>query len=270
MAEDSENSEASAGSNKPEPTSHLPSVESPSISPAEPEKVPDIEPATAIVPFVMRDFDEPFEPAPRKTFRLRHKLYGALAASMLIAGAVGAFAGMMASGGFSTSEPPKVDTAALEERKAMQQSIAQLNKEIGALKSSVEATNKSAHTQFAKVNEKLNERLAREASDITGSIAAPQTVTPAVAEPTATPLPQPRPARFAAVEPRLLVVPEWSVRGGRDGYVYVQNQHDIYQVVPGAMLPGLGPVQQIKRQDGRWVVVTPRGVIVPRDHRFFE
>ena len=37
------------------------------------------------------------------------------------------------------------------------------------------------------------------------------------------------------------------------------------------VLPGIGPVEQIKRQDGRWVVVTPKGIIVSmRDRRYFE
>jgi hypothetical protein len=41
--------------------------------------------------------------------------------------------------------------------------------------------------------------------------------------------------------------------------------------VLGAPLPGIGPVEQIKRQDGRWVVVTPKGIIVSmRDRRYFE
>jgi len=276
MADESEKSAAddtSAQSGKNDHAKGLPSVESPSISPAEPERIPDIEPAMSVVPFTARDFGEAHEAPPRKTFRLRHKLYGAIAASMLIAGVVGAIAGVTASGSFNKAEPPKVDTAALKEREAMQQSIAKLNKEIGTLKSSLEAANKSANTQLAKMSEKLNEKIAREAAEVTGSIGAPQTTAPATPTPVqaATPLPMPRPTRLAAVEPpRLSIVPNWSVRGNRNGYVYVQNDHDIYQVVPGAMLPGLGPVEQIKRQDGRWVVVTPRGVIVARERSFFE
>jgi hypothetical protein len=36
-------------------------------------------------------------------------------------------------------------------------------------------------------------------------------------------------------------------------------------------LPGLGPVQSIKKLEGRWVVTTPRGIIVSmRDRRYFE
>ena len=67
------------------------------------------------------------------------------------------------------------------------------------------------------------------------------------------------------------MVRDWSIRDVRDGYVYVQGHGDIYQVVLGAPLPGLGPVQQVKRQDGRWVVTTPKGLIVSqRDRRFFE
>ena len=71
--------------------------------------------------------------------------------------------------------------------------------------------------------------------------------------------------------PRLSIVPDWTIRETRDGFVYVQGHGDIYQVVPGAPLPGLGPVEQIKRQDGRWLVVTPKGIIVSmRDRRYFE
>ena len=69
----------------------------------------------------------------------------------------------------------------------------------------------------------------------------------------------------------MAILTNWSIRETRDGYVYVQGNGDIYQVVPGAPLPGLGRVVQIKRQDGRWLVVTPKGIIVSmRDRRFFE
>jgi hypothetical protein len=78
------------------------------------------------------------------------------------------------------------------------------------------------------------------------------------------PAPRPPPARLS-------IVPDWSIRETRDGYVYVQGHGDVYQVVPGAPLPGLGPVESIRRQDGRWVVTTPKGIIVSmRDRRYFE
>jgi hypothetical protein len=268
----------------------LPAVESPSISPANPEPEPVAEPAEAaapavesvVAPDIAPVLDSPIAPAlsDRAPFRLRprHRLYGALAASVVLAAGLGVLAGVAGSGAFRKAEPARVDTTALADSKALQQSLAKLNKDITTLKANLDAANKAAHTQMAKMSEKLSERLNREAAEITGSIAAPQTTAPQAAAPApvqaATPLPTPRPQRMAAIEPppsRFSVVQDWSIRDARDGYVYVQNRGDIYQVVPGAPLPGLGPVEQIKRQDGRWVVVTPKGLIVSaRDRSYFE
>jgi hypothetical protein len=199
----------------------------------------------------------------RRRFILRpqHKRYAVLAASVAIAAALGAIVGAAASGGFS--KPPAIDIAAVEENKAMQQSVARLTKEITSLKAGLEAANKSASSQIAKVSERLN----RESANITASIPTQQQATPASA-----PLPPPRP-EAASVDSaaRMAILTNWSIRETRDGYVYVQGNGDIYQVVPGAPLPGLGRVEQIKRQDGRWLVVTPKGIIVSmRDRRFFE
>jgi hypothetical protein len=268
----------------------LPMVEAPSISPATPEAVADpaswpaassdIVPtidAVAISPEVAADAITPPTPtsasAPLFVLRPRHKRYVLLAASVAIAavfgGVVGAVTGI-------SSAPPRVDIAALEENKAMQQSVAKLAKEVTTLKASLDTANKAAHTQIAKLDQKLSDKLAerlnRESAEITGSISAPQT-TPS-AQTVAVPTPRPAP-RISAVETQIPVRPAvvngWSIRESRDGYVYVEGQAGIFQVVPGAPLPGLGPVESIKRQEGRWVVQTPKGIIVSmRDRRYFE
>jgi hypothetical protein len=62
------------------------------------------------------------------------------------------------------------------------------------------------------------------------------------------------------VAPRSILRDWWIIRA-RNGYVYVQGHGRIYRVIPGAPLPGLGPVEEIKRQNGRWVVMTPKGTI---------
>ena len=60
-------------------------------------------------------------------------------------------------------------------------------------------------------------------------------------------------------------------RRARDGLIDVEGRDGIYEVVPGAVLPGLGPVQSIERRNGRWVVVTPKGLIVSaRDRGYFK
>jgi hypothetical protein len=269
----------------PEPVSaksELPTVESPPISPGtempaiasdapapavEPVKAeaPAIEPIAVAAPAVEPAADAAIKTPPRFVFRPRHKRYALLAASVTFAAALGAVIGALASGGFSP--PARPDVAAVEQDKAMQQSIAKLGKEITTLKASLEQANKSAHTQIAKITE----RLEHGAADITGSISAPQTV-PAAPPP----LPTPRPApRIAAMESqasaRVPVVADWTIHDTRNGYVFVESHGEIYQVQLGAPLPGLGPVQSVKRQDGRWVVLTPKGVIVSmRDRRYFE
>jgi hypothetical protein len=272
--------------------SELPVVESPSISPttetpaiATETLAPAIEPVVAqapvVEPVVAALAVEPVavaapivEPAaevtsiashPRFVLRPRHKRYALLAASVTFAAALGAIIGAAASGGFSA--PAKTDVAAIEENKAMQQSIARLGKEITTLRAGLEQANQSAHSQIAKISE----RLKQASTEITGSISAPQTTAPAAA-----PLPQLRPPQqIATVEPatsdRSSVLAGWRISDTRNGYVYVENHGEVYQVVLGAPLPGLGPVQSVRRQDGRWVVSTPRGIIVSmRDRRYFD
>jgi hypothetical protein len=266
---------AASSSGAPEPAqskSELPSVESPPISPATETPAiatdtpaPAIEPIAAATPTVEPITDAAPVAKPRFVLRPRHKRYALLAASVTFAAALGAVVGALASGGFSA--PARPDVAAIEENKAMQQSIARLGKEVTTLKASLEQANKSAHIQIAKISERLEHATA----EVTGSISAPQTTAPVL-----TPLPSPRPtSRIAAVEPpppaRPSVVAGWTIRDTRNGYVYVENHGELYQVVLGAPLPGLGPVQSVKRQDGRWVVLTPKGIIVSmRDRRYFE
>jgi hypothetical protein len=272
--------------------SELPSVESPSISPAKPEAEitagvePKSEPMLEAVAAIAAS-----EPAPtaestdapasdatpisatilRFALRPRHKRYALLAASVTFAAALGAVIGAVGSGGFAS--PPPVNVAAQQESKAMQQSVARLSKEVTTLKASIEAANKATNSQVAKISE----RLRQERAEITGSISAPQTVAAAPTPPAAAvPVPTPRPApRIAAAESQMParppIVPGWTIRGAQGGYIYVESRGDIYQVVPGAPLPGLGPVESIKRMDGRWVVTTPRGIIVSmRDRGYFE
>jgi hypothetical protein len=57
------------------------------------------------------------------------------------------------------------------------------------------------------------------------------------------------------------ILRDWWISHARNGYVYVQGHGEVYRVVPGTPLPGLGAVEQIKRQNGRWVVMTPKGII---------
>lgn len=81
----------------------------------------------------------------------------------------------------------------------------------------------------------------------------------------------PQRVRSPQAAARASIVADWWIRESRDGYVYVQGHGTVYQAALGAPLPGLGPIKQIERQDGRWLVVTPKGIIVSKRHRrYFE
>jgi hypothetical protein len=227
----------------------LPNVDSPSLSPAG-EGEPARAPSTDLVVGADEKISGP-SPRWRPRLKARHRRQAVLAASVLAAAAIGAIIGAR------TIAPgaPTPDPEAMRERAALQQSIAELGKQIAALKANVEAGEKSARNQIAKISERL-----RAAPETTGSISTPSA---------AVPMPLPRPAEQAAGP--AAVVRDWRIFDVRDGVVAVQGHGDIYEIGVGAPLPGLGPVQEIKRVDGRWVVVTPRGIIVSlRDRRHFE
>jgi len=48
------------------------------------------------------------------------------------------------------------------------------------------------------------------------------------------------------------------------GAALIESRRGSYDVYAGDVVPGLGRVDAIRRQDGRWVVVTSRGLIVAR------
>ena len=245
--------------------SELPAVESPPLSPG--ADAPEV---TVDEPVVLRAVPKSiFESRPMR-LRPRHKRLALLAASVAIAASLGAVIGAAAGGGLWSK--PHTDPAAmqaLQERKAMSESLAHLSRQVAALKADLDKANKATHSKIAKLTGRLEATSApaparTTAPETTGSV-PPQKVV-------AADVPMPRPApRVAAAESRPVVVPDWSIRAARGGFIYVESRGGIYQVVPGAYLPGLGPVQSIERKDGHWAVVTPSGIIVSmRDRRYFE
>ena len=253
-AKPSEGAEAKSDAkseNKKTIKNELPKVDAPPLSPAG-EVEPAVEPSTDLILAAEPDEQSSAKAAPwRLRLRARHRRQAVMAASVLFAAAIGAVIGARAL----APSPAPPDTAALREREAMQQSIASLNKEVAALKSDLDAGTKSARSQIAKITERL-----RSAPETTGSIPAP---------PAAVPTPTPRPAQQADI--RMTVVHDWSIYDVHNGIIAVRGHGDIYEIGLGAPLPGLGPVEQIKRVDGRWVVVTPKGIIVSmRDRGYFE
>jgi hypothetical protein len=60
------------------------------------------------------------------------------------------------------------------------------------------------------------------------------------------------------------VIEGWVLRNVYGGSALVEGRPGLIQVMPGDSLPGVGRVESIRREDGRWAVVTSRGLIVQR------
>jgi hypothetical protein len=55
---------------------------------------------------------------------------------------------------------------------------------------------------------------------------------------------------------------DWAVRDVQNGRALVESRFGgIFDVGAGSVLPGVGRVDSIKRQDGQWLVLTARGTI---------
>jgi hypothetical protein len=92
-------------------------------------------------------------------------------------------------------------------------------------------------------------------------------VTGAIGEARAAAESQSEAKRSIATPSPLLIVDGWTLRDVYRGAAMIQGTRGgVIEVFPGDQLPALGRIEQIKRQDGRWVVVTSRGLIVAKEH----
>jgi hypothetical protein len=189
-----------------------------------------------------------------------------LAASVVLAAAFGATAGVLGASGLARLVGESAPAAPSAD---LQNTIAQLRSEIAALKAGVDAAGRSTSAQYGKLVERFdrveraqsvaaksdaalpkeaNKEAAKEASkETTGSIALPSGT--AAASP-------------PAPVPPAGVVPGWAVRDVYRGVALLQSRlGGMVEVEPGDVLPSLGRIESIRRQDGRWVVTTSKGMI---------
>ncbi|MBY0381645.1 MAG: hypothetical protein K2W78_07000 [Xanthobacteraceae bacterium] len=174
---------------------------------------------------------------------------------VLIAAIIGALSGAGTTWGvghFGKDDKAKVADAARE--RSINDAIAQVSSELQTLKSSAEATAKDNAARLARLSETLG-KMKASPPDITGSIPAPaaQVASPA-----------PAVTAPATTFSRLPTLEGWTLRDVTNGGAMIEGRLGVFEVYPGDPLPGVGRVNAIRRQDGRWVVVTERGLITTR------
>jgi hypothetical protein len=216
--------------------------------------------------------------------------FGAMAAVVALATVAGALGGALATAGIGklmAGDSAQASTQASEKDNALETSVARLDAEIVALKAGLEHNSKTTTGQLNKASDRLDKvekaqaepaaKLAKlsetvdklraaqpttaaaapaAAKDITGSI--PQQVA-AVTPPASAPAAPPKPEMA-----RLPTVEGWILRDVANGSALIESRRGMYEVYAGDPIPGLGRVDAIRKQDGRWVVVTSKGLIVAR------
>jgi hypothetical protein len=215
----------------------------------------------------------------------------AIAAVVALAIAAGALGGAFATATFMHGSS---DVATNGSQTSLEASLSRIDADIQVLKTGLDHTSKLGMNQFNKTSERLDKieraqaepaaKIAKLSEAVDKLRAAPAGVPVATAAaPAASSASKettgsiaPASAQQAAAAPgvpkteaknevgRLPTIEDWVLRDVAYGGALIYGRRGTYEVYAGDMIPGLGRVDAIRRQDGRWVVVTSRGLIVAR------
>lgn len=224
-----------------------------------------------------------------------------LAAVAAIAAAAGAVGGVLATTLFP--QFPAEAAMTTSDNATLEASVARIDSDLQALKTGAAQGGQAGQIQGQGLDNQTSERLDRlerseadssakivRLNDATERLRVAMQSTPGMAPiPPVPPVPSPRErettgsatqtstaaSAFGAVRPaavtpkpvdagKLPIVPGWSLRDVNHGLALIEGRNGFYEVYAGDPIPGLGRVDSIKRQDGRWVVVTTKGLVVSR------
>jgi hypothetical protein len=228
------------------------------------------------------------QPAGGGMFGMRR--VAALAAVIALAVGAGAIGGALATAGFGRVAG---DNTKVASSRALEDTISRIDTEVAALRTSLEQASKHSASQIGKTSDRLDKvekaqaepaaKLAKLSETVeklrTASVAAPAVAPVAAAAAAAPVAPRestgsiqtanaaPAPVPLPAPKPevaRLPTVEGWVLRDAGNGSALIEGRQGIFEVYAGDPIPGLGRIDAIRKQDGRWVVVTSRGLIVGR------
>jgi hypothetical protein len=264
---------ASAGAGPAGEDNDLPNVESPKLGEttehaAEQRDSANRRPLGALPALLSeRTRETASEPATASSAQPRSFRFALLAAAIACAAGIGALAGSLSASGIgsrSVAEAPHARTA--DARDVLQALKAQMT-ELSSLKASIDAASRSSGAQFARITDRLGS-LERAQADPQAKLlhiaeavdrldkrpaAAPETTGSIAAAP---------PAPAAAPEASPPILRNWEVEEVHGRRALVASRYGSeFLVSSGSSLPGLGHVQEIKRQNGEWLVITEKGII---------
>jgi hypothetical protein len=201
--------------------------------------------------------------------------FALLAASIALAGVAGSLGGSLIASELMRRPPAEVavpKTVDTRDTRDLAQTLKAQLAELTALKASLDGVNRTAGTQFARITDRLD-ALERAQTDPSGRLARIADAVDrlekrsgAVPETTGS-VPVSQPAAAAAppapeVNVTGPILNDWVVQEVHNGRALIESRYGAeFFVASGSVLPGLGTVQAVKRQNGQWVVVTTKGVI---------
>ena len=213
--------------------------------------------------------------------RKRLAALGAVAAVAAVCGAVGGALATAALGSMFAPPAARQETAAtVDTTGPLREAIARVTADVGGLRNDFDRAGKLRVAQIGKLDDRLGkveksqddvankvtkindaQEKAEKAQDRLRSVsaaAAPET-TGSIASPVAKANTNTDPAFKKPA-----VVDGWNLTRVTGGGAIVDGPDGLFEAYPGDPLPGLGRVDAVRYQDGRWVVVTPKGLIVHR------
>jgi hypothetical protein len=236
--------------------------------------------------------DEPSEPIDEPASdaaRPRAPRFAVLAAALAAAAALGSIAGSLTATGVNhlwQGAPPHAATAGY----GGAQSAKELA-ELSSLRANLDGVSRNANGQFAKLAERLDriervqgepaaklaerlDRIERAQAEPAAKLAhlaeaidrlekkGPSASAAAAAPETTGAIANNAPALPVEAKPPENVLRDWIVQDVRGNRALIQNRLGaLFDVTSGSVLPSLGKVETIKRQDNHWVVVTAHGLI---------
>jgi hypothetical protein len=256
------------------PKRELAAVEAPRITP----EIDDIQPAGAQAQahaHADTAREEPTAEPPRAAERAPIvSRFTLLAASLALAaglgGMVGALVTTSVTTGFTRAGAPAVAAGGrtgIQEFQALKENVVQARVELAAIKAGIDAGNRNASAQFTRIAERVDRierQQAEPAARLNKAVEAIERLSRADASP-AKDVTGSIPSLPVSGAPKPLgAVDGWILRDVRRGTALIEGRMGIIEVDQGDVVPGLGRIDAIRKQaDGRWVVVTTRGLVMP-------
>jgi hypothetical protein len=189
-----------------------------------------------------------------------------LAACVALSAVLGAIAGAAATAALKEPPPaPPTAVAATDQALALKETVVRLASELTTLKASVDAANRSTAAQLTRFGERFDRAEKAQAEPATKLAKIAESLDRLERKTVAA---APAPEHTGSVttvekqQGKPPVVEGWKLLDFYAGRAVLESRSGgVYEVGAGSNLPGLGKVESVKREDGRVIVVTPKGII---------